>query len=98
MPGWGRSPGIESGNSLQYSCLKTSVDRGTWGATVHRVSKSQTQLSTQVGCQCVGKSWIYNQFLSSFLQCKFVNTVCSATIYFLKKYLFICSFGHTGSQ
>ena len=52
IPGWGRSPGIGSGNSLQYSCLKTSMDRGAWGATVHRVSKNQTQLSTHPWCQC----------------------------------------------
>ena len=32
------SPGKEYGNPLQYSCL----DRGTWGATVHEVAKSQT--------------------------------------------------------
>ena len=52
IPGWGRSPGIGSGNSLQYSCLKTSMDRGAWGATVHRVSKSHTQMSTHAWCQC----------------------------------------------
>ena len=31
-------------HSIQYSCLKNPVDRGTWWATVHRVTKSQTQL------------------------------------------------------
>ena len=35
-----RSPGIGNGNLLQYSCLKSSVDRGTWWATVHGVTKS----------------------------------------------------------
>ena len=30
---------------LQYSCLENSMDRGTWWATVHGVTKSQTQLS-----------------------------------------------------
>ena len=29
---------------LQYSCLENPMDRGTWQATVHSVSKSQTQL------------------------------------------------------
>ena len=43
-PGLGRSPGGGNGNPLQYSCLKNPMDRGAWWATVHRVSKSQTQL------------------------------------------------------
>ena len=42
IPGSGRSPGVGSGNSLQYCCLENSIDRGSWWATVHRVAKSQT--------------------------------------------------------
>ena len=38
----GRSPGEGHGNSLQYSCLENLMDRGTWWATVHRVTKSRT--------------------------------------------------------
>ena len=45
IPGLRRSPGGENGNPLQYSCLKNSMDRGDWRATVHGVAKSQTQLS-----------------------------------------------------
>ena len=45
IPGLGRSPGEENGNSLQYSCLENSMDRGAWWATTHGVAKSQTQLS-----------------------------------------------------
>ena len=45
IPGSGRSPGDGNGNPLQYSCLKNSIDRGAWRATVHRVAKSRTQLS-----------------------------------------------------
>ena len=45
IPGWGRSPGEENGNPLYYSCLENSKDKGTWWATVHVVSKNQTQLS-----------------------------------------------------
>ena len=45
VPGWGRSPGEGNGYSLQYSCLKISMDRGAWWATVYEVSKNQTQLS-----------------------------------------------------
>ena len=39
------SPGERDGNPLQYSCLENSMDRGTWKATVHRVTKSWPQLS-----------------------------------------------------
>ena len=31
-----------NGNPLQYSCLKNSLDRGAWWATVHGVAKSWT--------------------------------------------------------
>ena len=41
MPGWGGCPGVGNGNPLQYSCLENSMDRGSRGATVHRVTKSQ---------------------------------------------------------
>ena len=39
IPGLGRYLGEGNGNPLQYSCLKNSVDRGTWQATVHGVEK-----------------------------------------------------------
>ena len=39
ISGSGRSPGGGNGNSLQYSCLKDSLDRGAWQATVHGVTK-----------------------------------------------------------
>ena len=42
IPGLGRSPGIGNGNSLQYSCLENSMDRGAWRAIVHGAAKSQT--------------------------------------------------------
>ena len=44
IPESGKSPGGEHGNPLQYSCLGNSMDRGTWWATVHGVTKSQTRL------------------------------------------------------
>ena len=44
IPGLGRSPGGGHGNPLQYSCLENPMERGAWQATVHGVSKSQTQL------------------------------------------------------
>ena len=45
IPGSGRSPGEGNGNSLQYSCLENSMDRGAWRATVHGIAKSRTQLT-----------------------------------------------------
>ena len=45
IPGSGRSPAGGNGNPLQCSCLDNPMDRGAWRATVHRVPKSQMQLS-----------------------------------------------------
>ena len=41
-PGSGRSLGGGHGNLLEYSCLENPMDRGTWWAMTHRVTKSQT--------------------------------------------------------
>ena len=45
ISGLGRHPGKGNGTPLQYSCLQNLMDRGASWATVHGVSKSQTQLS-----------------------------------------------------
>ena len=42
IPGSGRSPAKGNGNPLQYPCLKNSMDRGAWWATVHGVTESDT--------------------------------------------------------
>ena len=44
IPRSGRSPGEGNGDSLQYSCLENSMERGAWWARVHGVTKSRTQL------------------------------------------------------
>ena len=44
-PGLGRSPGVGNGTPLQYPCLKNSMGRGAWWATVREAANSQTQLS-----------------------------------------------------
>ena len=36
--------GVGNSNPLQYSCLENPKDKGSWWATVHRVTKSWTQL------------------------------------------------------
>ena len=43
-PGFGRFPGGGHGNPLQYSDLENPMDKGAWRATIHRVTKSWTQL------------------------------------------------------
>ena len=40
ISGLGRSPGEESSDPLQYSCLENSMDRGALWATVHGITKS----------------------------------------------------------
>ena len=39
VPGLGGSPGEGNDNPLQYSCLGNVMDRGTWWAIVHGVTK-----------------------------------------------------------
>ena len=59
IPGMGRSSGKGHGNPFQHSCLENPMDRGAWQATVHRVTKSWTQLkqlSMYVGTQTIFKS------------------------------------------
>ena len=41
----GRSPGRGDGHPFQYSCLDNFLDRESWHAAVHGVTKSWTQLS-----------------------------------------------------
>ena len=40
--GLGKSPGGGHANQLKYSCLKNPMDKGTWWATVHGVTESDT--------------------------------------------------------
>ena len=54
IPGSGRSPGGGHDNSLWYSCLENSMDRGAWQATVHGFAKSQTQLKQLSTLYCTG--------------------------------------------
>ena len=41
----GRSSRVGNSNPLQYSCLKNSMHRGVWWATVHGIVKGQTWLN-----------------------------------------------------
>ena len=44
IPQLGRSPAGGHGNLLQYSFLENPMDKGTWRAIVHGVTKSRMQL------------------------------------------------------
>ena len=47
ISGLGRFPGEGNGNPLQYSCLGNPVDRGTWQASVHGVTRVGHNLVTE---------------------------------------------------
>ena len=72
IPGSGRSPGGGNGNLLRHSCLKNSVDRGAWRATVYAVTKSQARLSmhtqrqgdSENPCPHRGPGWNHVQWAS----------------------------------
>ena len=49
-----RSSGSRHGKPLQYSCLENPMDRGTWLATVHGITKNQTWLKLLSTAQCTG--------------------------------------------
>ena len=48
-----RSPGVGSGNPLQYSYLGNSMNRGPWQATVYGVAKGQTGLSIAAAAEVI---------------------------------------------
>ena len=62
--GSGSSLGGRNGKLLQYSCLENFMDLTAWWATVHGVTKSQTQLSDFTFTLVKTKFFI---FLSCFL-------------------------------
>ena len=51
IPGSGRSPGKGNGNSLQYSCLDTPMNRKAWWVTLHvgRKESDTTEATQQQG-------------------------------------------------
>ena len=56
IPGLGRSPGGENGNALQYFCLENPMDRGSWQAIVHGVTRSWTRLK-QLSLLACRRTW-----------------------------------------
>ena len=70
IPGLGRSTRLGSDNSLQYSCMGNSGDRGAWQATVPRVPKNQTQQSNWALPVCNYPSYYRVHFCCSELDFK----------------------------
>ena len=58
-PWVGKNPRVGNGNSLQYSCLESSMDRGAWWATLmgsQRVGYNWAHMSTQTHTYILGKT------------------------------------------
>ena len=55
--GWGRSPGEENSNPLQYSFLGNPMDSRDWRATVHGVAKESTK---QLNSNRSGVGWLWS--------------------------------------
>ena len=51
IPKSGRSLGEGNSSQLQYSCLKNSMDRGTWWATVHGGRKELDTTERLILCE-----------------------------------------------
>ena len=47
IPGSGRSPRVGNGNPLQHSYLGNPMDRGSWWATVHGVTRAGHDVVTK---------------------------------------------------
>ena len=70
------------------SCLENPMDRGAWGATVYRVSKSWMWLSTHTCC----KNFIQNSLLSEKNHFELGNFCMSVQhLYYIKEISFKCS-------
>ena len=67
IPGSGSSPGEANGSPLQYSCLENPMDKGSWQATVHGVTrdlvllKKQSLLYDQSGLLLFVQRWKWGQ-------------------------------------
>ena len=55
VPGLGRSPGEGRDNPLQYSYLGNPIDKGAWWTAVRGVTKSLTQLESDLRCTGITK-------------------------------------------
>ena len=59
IPESGRSPGEGNSNPLQYCCLKNSMDRGAWRATVHGVVAQRSWTQATLSLKRNSQSQLY---------------------------------------
>ena len=78
IPGSGRSPGKENGNSLQCSCLENPMDGGAWQATVHGVARVRQDLVTKSPPQVVG--CMFSHILIFAWKLKFYHSLATNAI------------------
>ena len=71
IPGSGRSPGEGTSTPLQYSCLENPMDGGTWQATVHGVTESQTRLSDFTGKSNIHSHQLWQCLSIAYLELPF---------------------------
>ena len=64
----GRSPAVENGNPLQYSCLENSMDSGDWQATVYGIERLDTieQLSTHLYWGSLGRDGVAKNIVNLY--------------------------------
>ena len=74
IPWLARSPGVENGNPLQYSCLENSRDRRALWATVHGVEKNRTWLSIYTYIPKLRKETV-KHFHNLFLIVNYSNSI-----------------------
>ena len=91
MPRSGRYPGGRQSNPLQYSCLELLMDRGAWRASVHGITKSQTQAvltrSSVTISSCASVMWRLSlaafRILSFSLDFRSLIIMCLGVIFFV---------------
>ena len=75
IPGSGRSPGGEHGNSLQYSCLENPMERGAWQATVHGVGSKESDTTEWLTSICCTVWWTRHAALHIHAKTKAIFTI-----------------------
>ena len=83
IPGSGRSPGEGNGNPLQYSCLENLMDGGAWWATVHRVAKNQTRLSSFTFFHFQVRAAQVTRCLASMVAAKLIASPVPAAVFWV---------------
>ena len=90
IPVLGRSPGVENGCPLQYSCLENSTVSGASQATVHRVTKSQTWLNTHTQTHTPGRTVRYKGFKSPLYCAPYSGHLSSCPASDINRLFFVC--------